>query len=274
MFDEYKAGVLQAYKHKKAANALSPNLTRSTPAKLRAECLEVFNSRFLKKDELALKSFFGSRDDATGYVQAIRKCDVDKFRPLDNFLKGNTTDSEDKNIELLAWLIDFEPRPYRFGQTYLPATANTKPVITQVRQDVTPVPKSNKNIFLLLIVPVIIGIGVYAVFYHPAKPGHSANSVVSGPEKCMYWAGDHYQAVSCNQKLGDTLEIALDPEKIVHFKRITTPDTLTANSLGKVWYIKINNHLEYYTAAGFHPTHPDRRLLPLSKYMLNKYVHH
>jgi hypothetical protein len=49
---------------------------------------------------------------------SIRKFDTDKFKPLGNFIKRNTADTEDKNVELLAWLIGYEPRPYEYGKSY------------------------------------------------------------------------------------------------------------------------------------------------------------
>jgi len=50
-------------------------------------------------------------------------------------------------------------------------------------------------------------------------------------------------------------------------------DTLTKNSLGKVWYSKIDGKVEFFTSAGFHPVHIDRRLKPLTDYMIKKYVY-
>ncbi|MBE9598680.1 hypothetical protein [Pedobacter sp. MC2016-24] len=58
-----------------------------------------------------LKEFFELPFDQEISAVAVRKCDPDKFRPLCNFLKKDIMTRE-KNIELLAWLIDFRPRPY------------------------------------------------------------------------------------------------------------------------------------------------------------------
>lgn len=58
-----------------------------------------------------LRSFLEKPDNEDISESAIRRFDPDKFKPLNNFLKkGTNTDL--KNIELLAWLIDFRPRPY------------------------------------------------------------------------------------------------------------------------------------------------------------------
>lgn len=42
---------------------------------------------------------------------AVKKCDTDKFKALCNFLKKDLKTHE-RNLELLAWLIDFPYRPY------------------------------------------------------------------------------------------------------------------------------------------------------------------
>ncbi|HEY9260965.1 hypothetical protein, partial [Chitinophaga sp.] len=38
------------------------------------------------------------------------------FRPLVNYLKGKSESTDEKNIELLAWLIDFPGRPWEMGK--------------------------------------------------------------------------------------------------------------------------------------------------------------
>ncbi|WP_315823473.1 hypothetical protein [Paraflavitalea speifideaquila] len=61
----------------------------------------------------------------------------------------------------------------------------------------------------------------------------------------MYWAGDHYQPVPCNQKVPNTLVVALDTLLIKNFRKITQPDTITNRAIGLVWYSKINNKVEF-----------------------------
>ncbi len=89
----------------------------------------------------------------------------------------------------------------------------------------------------------------------------------------MFWAGDHYQQTSCSQHFTDTLIIALDSEKLMHFRKITQPDTITEKSKGLVWYVRYNGSLEFYTSGGFHPIDPRLRLKPITEYMIRKYIH-
>ncbi|UOU99424.1 hypothetical protein MUU74_05550 [Chryseobacterium daecheongense] len=103
---------------KKEKGKLSLNLVAPTPAKLKQECSIVYSERYKEKDGKTLRLFFLPKDDSTDYGISIRNTDTDRFKPLSNFLKGKTSETEDKNIELLAWLIDFEPRPYNFKFNY------------------------------------------------------------------------------------------------------------------------------------------------------------
>lgn len=302
MFTDYQSQVLLTYHKRKADHQLSPNLLHSTPAKLRAECVAVFNERYRQKDEEILKIFFGSQENEAAYMRTIRKFEADKFKPLDNYLKGNTAETDEKNIELLAWLIDFNARPYRWDFSYRFADTDGKHTADPEQNEpeqvpVTPVPlnfaeqpkgiqmfgvyetddvqpifEANKlhaktipvpklrNAIILLLMMTIAGGGVYMVI----NP--------TGQEKCMYWTGDHYQSVSCNQKAGDVPVYALDTLRLTHFRKITTPDTITRKSLGSVWYSKIDNVVEFYTADGFHPMHTERKLKPLTDYIWEKYI--
>nr|WP_199158182.1 hypothetical protein [Pedobacter sp. ASV2] len=89
---------------------------------------------------------------------------------------------------------------------------------------------------------------------------------------CMYWTGDHYEQIKCDQKGIAVLKIPFNKYVFENFEKITLPDTLTSNSLGKVWYSKQNNKVDFYTDSAAHPTDDNRRLLPLTQYMLNKNV--
>ncbi|MYY43995.1 hypothetical protein [Elizabethkingia anophelis] len=96
---------------------LSINLEHPTPANLRNECLVLFKHGLEKRDESMLKSFFELPLEKELKPGTIRKFEIGKFKPLNNFLRGYTYTTSNKNIELLAWLIDFPHRPY-FKYTY------------------------------------------------------------------------------------------------------------------------------------------------------------
>lgn len=91
------------------------------------------------------------------------------------------------------------------------------------------------------------------------------------PDGCMYWTGTEYRAVDCDTQIKDAQVIALNQQKLDHFKKITLPDTMTFNSLKKVWYSKINNQVEFFTSKGKHPVNGERILKPVTIYILEKY---
>ena len=91
-------------------------------------------------------------------------------------------------------------------------------------------------------------------------------------EGCMYWTGYRYETVACNKKMEGIIVIARDNDKLQHFEKITCPDTITLKALGHVWYSKINNKPEFFTADGYHPVQIQYHLKPLTKYMIEKYV--
>ena len=114
---------------------------------------------------------------------------------------------------------------------------------------------------------VLAGIALAVWFFWPVS--------LDGKGGCMIWSGDQYKQVSCGYKSDDLAQaIGLDTAIFLHFKKITDSDTLTAASLGKVWYIKIDGGTEFYTAPGLHPLHRDRRLLPLTAIILKNHNHH
>lgn len=294
MFADYIDSVFQNYHRQKAANALSLRLQHPTPANLKEECLVICNERFHRKDNNVLKTFFGQADDLKACLQAIRKCHIDKFRPLVNFLKQQTNSTEEKNIELLAWLIGFEPRPYDDRNKYV---ADNISVLGPMQQKDTgrnnagtmlQTPDENKapndagplyvkrNPWVMrreVVVMLLLLIVIFATGYW-LWTNRNSTMALTGNEKCMYWNEDHYEPVSCSQKIENTLVIALDSARLNNFKRITTPDTITRKALGHVWYFKMNNKLEFYTADGIHPVYSEKRLKPVTLYIIEKYILH
>lgn len=133
MFEDYKEKVILTYQEKRDAGAISVNLLRPSPGKIKDECLIVYQERCSKKDERAFRLFFGPKDHITDYGQSISKLEIDKFRPLMNFMNRRTNVTEDKNIELLAWLIDFEPRPYQIWNNFKgdPTTLTASEIINE-----------------------------------------------------------------------------------------------------------------------------------------------
>ncbi|OCA80323.1 hypothetical protein BBH99_04335 [Chryseobacterium contaminans] len=88
----------------------------------------------------------------------------------------------------------------------------------------------------------------------------------------MYWDKDRYMATD-SSSLGSQVEVVpMNEYMFKYFKKITRPDTLTAtNSLGKVWYNKSKNHVEFFTSFGRHPEN-EKTLKEVSERILENYA--
>jgi hypothetical protein len=123
----------------------------------------------------------------------------------------------------------------------------------------------------LMVSALLLSLGISGYWIWERKDV-TKEKLGAGNADCMYWADDHFQPISCNQKISNTIVLPLDSVKIRSFKKITRPDTITNNAKGYVWYSKINKEIEFFTADGEHPVDTGRRLHPITDYMINKYI--
>ena len=112
---KYTKLVKGVYQSKKEKNELSNSLIHPTYTKIKKECLAVYKKRPDKKDEKALNDFFEVEGKEINYLQLLKAAHVYRFRALDNYIKGDTDNTDHTNVELLAWLIDFRHRPHVLG---------------------------------------------------------------------------------------------------------------------------------------------------------------
>lgn len=97
------------------------------------------------------------------------------------------------------------------------------------------------------------------------------NTSTESKKQCMYWNGEFYVEIFCNELIEGKEIIALSEEKKL-LKKITRPDTLTKeNALGKVWYNKSNNKVEFFNHHGIHPEN-GKTLKEVTPYILEKYA--
>lgn len=341
MFTSYTDKVFRTYQKKKEEGTLSLNLIEPTPAKLKQECSIVYSERYKEKDSKTLRLFFLPKDEFADYGLSIRNTDTDKFKPLSNFLKGKTSETEDKNIELLAWLIDFVPRPYNFKYNYDTERGDLNSGVDTgaISKDVDETSEQNDSVAALeerlseenkkginrgldlkkILIGGIVSSSLILVGYFGLKnkadqsetfQQKTADSSQLGGEpklkektdnqnkseevkndtkeinrkatliyipqkkemQCMYWKDDHYQEAFCDDKNVPASLIAKDKYLVENFRKITFPDTITEKSVGKLWYLKFDGKIEFFTHEGNHPTN-HRQLKKLTKYILDKHVY-
>jgi hypothetical protein len=109
MFEDYKREVLNFYRLKKASNELSVALENPERLKLKKECLMVYAHKNSKEDGEIIRGFFDPSRKYNDHVKSIECFDLDKFRPLINYLTKGTTIRDEQAVKLLAWLLDFGP---------------------------------------------------------------------------------------------------------------------------------------------------------------------
>ena len=282
--NEYKKLVLADFDQKIIAQQLSAELVSPTPGNLKSVSVNICDSRFDAKDGIILDSFFGKKEDAYAYRQAIQNSNVDVFRPLVNLLKSHSINTSPKNVNLLAWLIDFQPRPFHpnliitaNNQDKIPQSFLETTVADNSKSEAYPVPPiplfkkplvGRKNVVIVCVLITIIALTSYLII------NSQTSSKITGREGCMFWHGDHYQPIDCSRKIFHFHIIPINHKLVDEFKRITLPDTLTMRSLGKVWYAKFRGRIEFYTLGGAHPVDSNKRLLPMSDHILKKYIYH
>jgi nitrate reductase NapE component len=295
-FEEYQNQVYQTYLKKKQKGTLPLNLEDPKPANLRDECLVVLGKRYLSGDNKILNDFFGPLKEGKDYAYSIYQVDLNCFKPLQNFLKGKTKQPETKNINLLAWLIDFEDRPFKFDYKLpesiiggvsvddlseegrdkigvdfdckdLKALAEPENLIgilsSEKAEEQLHKNRFQINYFLVLVAILFIGISV-------AVLGGWLN--VFNKNECMYWKEDHYETIACNDVSPNLSAIAIDENRLEEFKKLRRLDTLREDCIGKIWYSKIDNKLEFFTNSGKHPIHFNKGLKIVTPYIYKKYI--
>jgi hypothetical protein len=289
VFLEYARLVKAEYERKRANDELPRFRVKSTTTKLKEECLEVFKSRYHQKDEQTLKNYFDVANDETVSLQLIRRTEPDKFKALDKYLKGETETTDETHTEFLAWLIDFRHRPWLpgkdfqltdeelaiisipkspSGETKTPPYDKPKNTIPVMPDDIKGKEKKEVSGGLFFSKPVmifliaILGAGILYTIY----------TAIQQPTGCMYWSGDQYIPIDCDEESLGRLFLPLNPKKVKYFERITRKDTITERSIGKIYYIKDNNAIEYYTYSGNYPNDLNRYVKKLSRRMFDKYL--
>jgi hypothetical protein len=108
MPEDYQDLVLATYREKCEERKLHLNLLKPTTVKLKRECLKKYDGSDEAKDVF---SDFFDKDKMDNISLILSQADPGDFRALLNHINGITTKTDEKNSELLAWLIDFRPRP-------------------------------------------------------------------------------------------------------------------------------------------------------------------
>lgn len=304
MYKDYLDAIIRHYELQKKQQSLPQPMWNPTPAKLRDLCVAVYVERVENRDMETLRRFFETPGDGD-LLKAIRRFGIDKFRPLVNFLNGDTKAPDDKNIQLLGWLLNFPRRPfdktldYQGGGLDEPNFAKTQPEIAaeepefvvkepdvaprnelmhaesgkeaeHIPNEVAVTPNAKRKNRTLLVALAVMAVGISTYFIYQGTK--TTSFIAPGQKNCMIWTGDHYQSIACDSLASRGLAQGLDSLTLINCRRITRPDTISAKDIGKIWYQKRGkDSMEYYTGGGRDPLNPNCDLHRLTRYMYNKH---
>ncbi len=278
--DDYKKGVKAKYEEAKTGE-YSGFLLKPSSAELKNLCLVLLEKGICKQDQEIFNNFF-ELDDKSSKRRQLEYFDVDKLKPIGNFLKGKTGTTRTVNLDLISVLVDFNPRPYRkFMSGNKEELTDDVNVIEILKKDKRGEKEAGKKIVILdefkkKRVSKRISLAIMPLFVLGSVIG--IKKVLFPDKNCMVWVKNHYEAVEYD-KVKDTTEvIPLNQEVLENFKKITVCDTTTFFKNGDidkpiVWYGKASNkkEYEYFNQPGLHPE-TGKTLKPITKYMIGKYI--
>lgn len=195
------------------------------------------------------------------------------YKSFETYYKSIVEKEEDYNIKPiilddLSKYLGFDSfRDYCFGWKsfeYKINQAISKLAITIINKPLLTMPEfmTKQSSFGIAGVVIIMLFFTGNAFLSNKKGGKESNKSLSffgGSEvvkkkECMYWGGEEYKLAYCDDKDPQHNVIPLDTLQLKYLKKITRPDTLTAeNAMGIVWYDKSNNNVEFFTNHGKHP---------------------
>jgi hypothetical protein len=268
-FEDYVIAIKQQYEVTKLEDKTGL-LFNPTPGNLKKLCSNLVEVRTSKSDQEIFMAFFNFENKENRSRQ-IEKFDADKLRPLEYFMKGRTGVPQQTVLDLIAVLIDFNPRPFREffkGDGIGPKPkddeeggkeAGGMPGKTVVEKGKT----SRKFIAILVASALLFG-------------GYALKTELFPSKDCIQWNKDHYEEVVCEgKKIGfaNINPIFKKEERLLDFKKIQVDEKTVFFKEGQpvVWYIKQNNKCEFFNGPGLHPI-SGKPLKPITEYIVQKHV--
>lgn len=290
--EDYKKAVRDKYEIEKNGKHFI-YLNNPTRAKLRDLCWEIFEGNKMNQDDL---NVFNSLLEVAFDLNKKNKFreQIDKFRPIETFFKGETDLTNIDAVNLAAILVDYQPRPFnkfRLANIEEEEIKNEKPkgvsisepnsIKGEIKEAVAEKVKSPEiksvNTFVSTNTPKgikeklkFIAIGVIVVF----GLGFLISRYVFPKEQCMQWSGDHYEKVDCDFKANGLIPSSIEKFDEIKFelKKVNVCDTTNCFINGKpiIWYAKTDSGADFFNTHGIHPEN-GKALRPVTEYIRGKY---
>ncbi len=274
--EEYMKAVKLKYEEEKTSD-YSSFLINPSRAKLRTLCIERMKTNLSPDDLLSFTLFFGFDFDLENLNKL--KSQTDKFRPIETFLKGETELSDIEGINIAAFLVDYNPRPFnRFLKNGVSHEIKKRSVSSVDKQnrmvsnnfDLVE-STANKVNNMLVKKKIVFFVVLLSLFFM----GYTIKDMIFSDKECMKWETDHYEAVDCkNKQVGIGQFVAIIPidESTIKLKKLDSNKKLHffKNEIPIVWYCKKDGTVELFNSHGFHPE-TGKPLKPITQYIIDKY---
>jgi len=109
-YENYTVGIKAKYDEVKEGLYAS-FLLQPTPAQLRNLCVLLLDQGLSNADEGIFNLFFQVKE-GENLRRSIENFDVEKFKAVKNFLTGKNTKTNPNSLNLIAVLVNFNPRPF------------------------------------------------------------------------------------------------------------------------------------------------------------------
>lgn len=270
-FEAYKKAIRQHYEKEKVG-IYSGFLLQPSRANLRNLCIERFKESSNTDDLNTFKIFMGF--EFKPELKNRLKEETDRFRVIENFLKGSTDSNDIETINLSAILVDFAPRPFLKFVKYskggekdvevseaLKNNENSNTIFLEQKRNKT----SKKKLTLLIL-------GITALF----SVSYTIKDLLLPGKECMQWQNDQYVEVDCQEQINSLYSSsAIVPfdENTSMLRKLQVSDTTTFYKGGKaiIWYCKVDGLPEFFDRPGFHPI-TGKGLKPITDYIIDKYI--
>lgn len=272
-FDAYKKAVRQHYEKEKEG-IYSSFLWQPSRANLRKLCVERFKENPSVDDLKTFRMFMGF-EFSPEHRNRLKE-ETDRFRNIENFLKGITDTGDRELVNLTAVLVDFNPRPFlKFKKSTIDKNEDSSEVLED-DQPLTPNPTPDTNKKSNLKKKLIFGfLGLTAL----CSVGYTAKDLVLPNKECMQWQGDHYVEIDCQDETNSfyaSSPIVPFDDRTSTLKRVTVSDTtkfFREDGKPLIWYCKVKGKSkpDYFNEPGLHPI-TGKALRPITVYMIDKYV--
>ena len=248
-------------------------LTDPSPAKLRDYCLLLLDAGMSAVDQKQMALFFKPKPEETLH-KCIAGIDTEKLKPIKDFMNGKTQQTNSVNLELIAILVHYQPRPYqkflnsRTIEDVAPENDADDFDFPKVGQsNVIPVATENKPKRRMIMIALIV-IAFFSV-------GYVAKDFCFPTKGCMQWQENHYAVVDCEVKglLSISPVVALD-EDLLEFRKVELRKGMVFFKYKKplYYYYKVSpDSVEFFNAPGLHPI-TNEPLKKITRHMIGKYV--